>query len=102
MKSIALAMTWDGARIPTKKLTAKARAFLNGQAPTAKALAKLFSDNEVHELRICWVPQLKGGPDVLAKPFSILDGKRLPFKSIRTTRFGDILGVVYRRLSRSR
>ena len=97
MKSVALALTWDGARWPVKKLVPQARAFLTGKAPTSKSTAKLFGDDEIRELRICWVPQLKGGPDVLADPFPALNKRRIQFQAIRTKRFGDILAVTYRR-----
>jgi hypothetical protein len=92
-------MTWDGARWPTRSLPPKARAFLAGRAgktPTPQRMAALFAANQVKEIRVCWVPRLKGGPDVLSEPFQAPAGKRLGFRSVKTVLFGDILGVIYR------
>ncbi len=99
---IALALTWDGSRWPVKKLPPKARAFLKGKsgkalAATATQLSKLFANDEIKEIRICWIPRLKGGDDVMTKPFVPPQGKRLGFVASRGIRFGDILGVIYRR-----
>jgi hypothetical protein len=102
---IAFAMTWDGARWPARTLPPKARAFLkmkSGQsqgdaAPSARKRAELFADDQVSEIRICWVPCLKGGGAVLSEPFETPAGKRIGFQSVKTVRFGDILGVIYRR-----
>jgi hypothetical protein len=100
---VALALTWDGVRWPTRRLPLKARAFLAGKSrgtavPPAQNLAALFAKDRVKEIRICWVPRLKGGNDVLSEPFPSPTEKRIGFKPIKTARFGDILGVVYRRL----
>ena len=35
----------------------------------------------------------------LPEPFRRSDGKRVAFRAVKTVRFGDILGVVYRRNS---
>jgi hypothetical protein len=43
------------------------------------------------------VPRLKGGDDVLVHPFPTPDGLRKTFCPVKTSPFGDILGVVYRR-----
>jgi len=99
---IALALTWDGARWPVKSLPPRARSFLAGQgrnmpAPAAKKLSILFMDDQVREIRVCWVPCLKGGAEVLSGPFQTLTGKRLAFKDVKTAHFGDVLGVIYRR-----
>jgi hypothetical protein len=99
---VALALTWDGARWPTRALTPKARAFLTGKSPAAatpsgQKLAKLLADDQVREIRVCWVPCLKGGSDVLSEPFQTATGTRLPFKTARTVRLGDVLGVIYRK-----
>jgi len=99
---IALAMTWDGARHPTRSLPSKARAFLAGKSheatvPSRANVAALFAADHVKEIRVCWVPKLRGGDDVLSEPFPAASGKRLCFQTARTTRFGDVLGVVYRR-----
>jgi hypothetical protein len=91
----AAALTWDGARWPAAKLPAKAKAFLGRVTPPAK-IAALLAEKNLGELRICWVPRLKGGNDVLCKPFATLDGKRLPFRLARIVPFGDMLGAVYR------
>ena len=96
---IALALTWDGARWPARTLPPKARAFLAGRAekiPSARKMAELFADDRVREIRVCWVPRLKGGCDVLAEPFQAPVGKRIGFRSVKTVCFGDILGVIYR------
>jgi hypothetical protein len=99
VQSIALALTWDGARWPIRSLPQKARAFLGGSAiPSAQATAELFASDRIQQLRICWVPRLKGGPDVLSESFPTQ--MRIGFKATKTISFGDILGVVYRRTSR--
>jgi hypothetical protein len=98
----ALAMTWDGARWPTRSLPPKARAFLGHKSsplPARKEMAGLFADDRAKEIRICWVPGLRGGDDVLAETFPAPMGKRLRFEIARTRRFRDVLGVVYRRVS---
>ena len=95
---IALALTWDGARWPARTLPPKARAFLAGPAvPSARKMAELFADDQVREIRVCWVPRLKGGSAVLSEPFQTPAGTRIGFQSVKTVRFGDILGVIYRR-----
>ncbi len=97
---VALALTWDGARYPTRSLPPKARAFLARDfvpLPSRNKLASLFADDCVKEIRVCWVPKLRGGDDVLCQPFPAPSGKRLRFQSERTERFGDVLGVIYRR-----
>lgn len=99
-KKIALALTWDGARWPTAALPPKAKAFLAARGcstPTRRETARLLAANAVAELRICWVPRLKGGDNTLADIFPAPNGRRVPFRATKTTRFGDILGVVYRR-----
>jgi hypothetical protein len=97
---IGLALTWDGSRWPARSLPAKARAFLAGKdiiTSGRRAVARLMADDGVEEIRICWVPSLMGGDDVLTGPFSAKDGKRIPFKVAQTKLFGEICGVVYRR-----
>jgi hypothetical protein len=97
---VALALTWDGARWPARSLPPKARAFLSGRSRavlSGRETAELFADDQVNEIRICWVPRLKGGNAVLSEPFGTPRGTRLGFQPIKTVRFGDILGVVYRR-----
>ena len=100
---IALALTWDGVRWPVKALSPKARAFLAGPtrepaAFTMNALARFFTRDEVDEIRVCWVPRLKGGDDVLTSSFPAPGNKRIPFKAIRQIRLGENFGVVYRRV----
>jgi hypothetical protein len=102
---IALALTWDGARWPVRTLPPKARAFLKVKSgkspgvaiPSVRKIAELFAGDEVSEIRICWVPRLKGGSAVLSEPFQTPAGKRIGFQTLKTARFGDILGVIYRR-----
>jgi hypothetical protein len=97
---ITLALTWDGARWPRRSLSAAARSFLGDrgkEAPDKAALAQLFRDDEVKEIRVCWVPRLLGGDEVLAAPFHTPDGLRLNFRVTRSRSFGDVLGVVYQR-----
>jgi hypothetical protein len=102
---IALALTWDGARWPVRTLPPKARAFLKVKSgkssgvaiPYVRKMAELFADDEVSEIRVCWVPRLKGGSEVLSEPFETPAGTRIGFQSVKTVRFGDILGVIYRR-----
>jgi hypothetical protein len=101
---IALALTWDGARCPVRTLPPKARAFLAGKfrltpTPSPAKLGKLFAADQVNEIRVCFVPRLKGGADVLSAPFPPLHGKRLAFIPTKRARFGDILAVIYRRRS---
>lgn len=100
---VALALTWDGARWPVRGLQPKARAFLGGSGavPSSKAMAKLLAQNAVWELRVCWVPRLKGGADVLAEPFATSDGLRVAFRLVKTVRLGDMLGVVYRKTTKN-
>jgi hypothetical protein len=92
----AAALTWDGARWPAHRLPPKARAFLGQPTPPAK-LAALLAEKTPYELRICWVPRLKGGSETVCPPFPAPNGKRIPYRLIRTTAFGDVLGAVYRR-----
>ena len=97
---IALALTWDGARWPVASLPPKARAFLRTkgfESPTRSEAARLLAADAVSELRLCWVPRLKGGDDVFAEVFATPKGKRVPFRTMKTAQFGDVLGVVYRR-----
>jgi hypothetical protein len=99
---IALALTWDGARWPVRTLPPKARAFLAGKLrnippSSCKKLAKFFAGDQVREIRVCWVPRLKGGGKVLSEPFQTPVGTRFGFQSVKTMRFGDILGVIYRK-----
>jgi hypothetical protein len=96
MTHAAAALTWDGVRVPAHRLPVKARAFLGKSTPPSK-LAALIAAQDLTELRICWVPRLKGGTDVLCPPFTTPNGKRIPFRLTRTVSFGDILGAVYRR-----
>jgi hypothetical protein len=94
---VAAALTWDGARFPANRLPAKARAFLGPTTPAAR-MARTLAEGQSFELRICWVPRLRGGDEVLCLPFTTPDGKRIPFRLVRTMAFGDVLGTVYRRL----
>jgi len=99
---IALAITWDGARWPVRTLPPKARAFLMAPSlgavvPSARKLAELFAGDQVREIRVCWVPRLKGGDSGLSEPFQTPAGMRLSFRPTETVRFGHVLGVIYRR-----
>jgi hypothetical protein len=97
---VALALTWDGTRWPVRSLPPMARAFLKAspaQAPARRSIAALAAAKAIREIRICWVPCLKGGDDTLADPFVSSSGKRVAFRAMRTMSFGDVLGVVYRR-----
>jgi hypothetical protein len=99
---VALALTWDGARWPARSLPPEARAFLQGSAkpsavPAAGELASLFAADEIREIRVCWVPRLKGGEGTLSEPGPTPLGKRIPFRPVVILRFGEVLGVVYRR-----
>jgi hypothetical protein len=96
MTRVAAALHWDGSRATTRRLPARARSFLGPITPAAR-LAKTLALGEPMELRICWVPELRGGPDVLVPSFSTPDGKRLVFHTVRTVPFGAVLGLVYRR-----
>jgi hypothetical protein len=57
----------------------------------------LLAGEAVAELRICWVPRLKGGDNVLADVFPAPKGRRVAFRAVKTIALGDVLGVVYRR-----
>jgi len=97
--TVALAMTWDGARYPARSLRPKARAFLahNSRAlPSQNKMSALFANERVNEIRVCWVSKLRGGDEVLCDAFPAPSGKRMRFQSTRTVRFGDVLGVIYR------
>jgi hypothetical protein len=99
---ISLALTWDGVRWPLRKLPPKARAFLAREnsapgIPSAQKMAALFANDRITQLRICWVPRLLGGNDVLSEPFSVPAGVRMGFEASKPIPFGDILGVVYSR-----
>jgi|HubBroStandDraft_1064217.scaffolds.fasta_scaffold346653_2 hypothetical protein len=99
---IAVALTWDGARWPIRSLPPKVRAFLGDSARKSGSFrigdpARLFARDDIHEIRVCWVPRLKGGDDVLAAPFPAPGNKRIAFQAVRRVRLGDYFGVVYRR-----
>jgi hypothetical protein len=95
---IALALTWDGARWPRRSLPAAARAFLGETAPpSSEKSAQLFTGDRVKEIRVCWVPRLSGGKETLSAPFFTPNGKRLAFRMTKSVRWGNVLGVVYRR-----
>ena len=81
-------------------LPPKARAFLGAKgfsSPTRREAARLLAADAVGEIRLCWVPKLKGGDDVLAEIFAAPKNKRVPFRAVRMAQFGDVLGVVYKR-----
>jgi hypothetical protein len=102
---IALALTWDGARWPTRRLPPNARAFLKGTprtVPASAKAAKLLAGDALKEIRICWLPVLKGGEGALAEPFLTPKGMRMEFHAAKTIQIGDVLGVVYRRSIRNK
>jgi hypothetical protein len=103
-ESVALAMTWDGVRWPARGLQVAARAFLKaeGRAPSSAKVARLFAADQVRELRVCWVPRLRGGEKVLCAPFTTATGLRLGFRATKMKRFGDVFGIVYRRTGSTR
>ena len=96
--TIALALTWDGARYPVRSLPKEARAFLatGKAAPSAAKMSQLFARNDVREIRVCWVPSLSGNAP-MCEPFATRDEKRIPFRPVRQKRIGDCLSAVYRR-----
>ena len=97
---VGMALTWDGARWPARTLPPRVRAFLagrSGKIPSARKMAQLFADDRVQEIRVCWVPRLKGGGAVLSEAFQTPAETRIGFQSVKTVRFGDVLGVIYRR-----
>jgi hypothetical protein len=99
---VALALTWDGSRWPLRSLSAAARSFLrtagaNVAAPRAQGVARGLENGAIREMRICWVPRLKGGSDVLSSLFVTPDGQRAQFRVAQWKQFGEVLGVVYRR-----
>jgi hypothetical protein len=101
---VALALTWDGARWPVRRLPTAARAFLKAQerGPSVAKVSRLFAEDRVKELRVCWVPRLRGGEKVLCAPFMTTTGLRLGFRAAKINQFGDVLGVVYRRTGSTR
>jgi hypothetical protein len=103
-ENLALAMTWDGARWPVRRLPAAARAFLKAEerAPSSAKVRRFFEEDRVSELRVCWVPRLRGGENVLCAPFMTTTGLRLGFRTAKINQFGDVLGVVYRRIGSTR
>jgi hypothetical protein len=101
-RTVALALTWDGARWPTRSLPPQAKAFLAGKfkknaPPSRSEMSELLVQDEVKEIRVCWVPWLKGGADVASDPFATLTGRRLGFSPTRIIPFGEVLGMIYRR-----
>ena len=98
MNRAAAALTWDGARFPVRRLPEKARRFLGPATPAAR-LGALLQSKTLFELRICWVPRLRGGPETLCPPFTTPNGRRLAFRLVRTVPLGEVLGAVYRRTS---
>jgi riboflavin biosynthesis pyrimidine reductase len=60
-------------------------------------MAELLAGDQVKEIRVCWAPRLKGGSEVLSTPFPTPDGLKMGFHFVRSMRFGDVLGVIYRR-----
>ena len=95
MLKVALALGWDGARLPRSRLPVAARKFL-GAATELPAGELAARRGEIGELRICWVPTLTGGGETLADPFTTTEGRRISFRATRTVRLGDCLGIVYR------
>lgn len=94
---LAQALTWDGARWPVRSLPPAARKFLSGGfSAHPKKVAELFQAGEVHEVRICWVPALRGGEETMNLPFAVPGGKRISFQVKKMVSFGDVLGVIYR------
>ncbi len=99
--TISAALAWDGARVSARSLPSAAKKFLAVAPSTStQKAAKLFAAGNVREIRICWVPRLQGGDQTLSAPFAALNGKRLAFRAAKTRRYGEILAVVYRRLSK--
>ncbi len=92
---VALALGWDGTRLPEARLPAAARKFLGSAKELAPGELAARRD-EIAELRICWVPRLTGGAATLADSFIPMAGRRVPFRAVRKVRLGDCLGVVYR------
>ena len=99
---IALALTWDGARWPVRVAAAQsARAFLGGEGLARRLRGarwpRLFAADACQaKMRICWVPRLKGGDNVLADPFVHRRMAGASLSRVEDDAFGDVLGVVYR------
>ena len=97
---VALALAWDGSRCSMRSLPGKARVFLGAgskKIPEMAELSRLLAEGKISEMRICWVPRLQGGRDVLCAPFVPPEGARIRFQVVKQKRFGDVLGMVLRR-----
>ncbi len=98
--SVAVALAWDGSRGSLRAVPRAARVFLGLRAektPSPAILAEGLAGGQIRELRICWLPRLRGGDPVLAVPLVTRDGLRLNFRAVQRRQFGDALVVVYRR-----
>jgi hypothetical protein len=96
-RRLGVALTWDGARWPRRALPDGAQRFLGGRSPGLAELTRRMAADEVDEIRVCWVPRLKGGNETLNGPFVPGDGRRLKFQATNWRRFGEVLAVTYRR-----
>jgi hypothetical protein len=65
-------------------------------------MTSALQGGKVEEFRICWVPRLKGGDSVLCDSFATPDDLRISFRVKKVVPFGDVLGVVYRKIDPSR
>jgi hypothetical protein len=71
--------------------------FLAGtQSLSQRGLTALVQLSPPREIRICWVPRLRGGENTLTAPFAARDGKRILFRAVKVVPLGALLGVVYR------
>ncbi len=100
VSSVAVALAWDGSRGSLRAVPRAARTFLGGRGkriPGPALLAQKLALGQIRELRVCWLPRLRGGEPVLAAPLATTDGLRLNFRAVKRRPFGDALVVVYRR-----
>jgi hypothetical protein len=95
--AVGVALSWDGARLPRRELPASAREFLAG-APgvSQRDLTARAKQRRLKEIRICWVPRLRGGKGTLAPPFQTADDKRVLYRVAKIVPIGEMLGVIYR------
>ena len=79
---------------------ARAGADLPATREAVAALARWLAsrDRDLDEAVDLALEALRGGDDVLCAPFASTSGKRLAFRAAKTQRFGDVLGVIYRKV----
>jgi riboflavin biosynthesis pyrimidine reductase len=83
-----------------RALPAGVRKFLRPSgvsAPSSAQVSRLLQNGELEEIRICWVPVLAGGDQVITLPFPTPRQMRINFRAVSLKQIGDILCAIYRR-----